>query len=95
MDLLLLLLLLLLLFSYDTEDAEGDISDHHCMCITTKESYRIKVNHCNNVYVVVQFYPWFKFYLLLYLGMVMSDTEFQTKESKILTKDKIEPQHYR
>ena len=65
------------------------------MCITTKESYRIKMNHCNNVYVVVQFYPWFKFYFLLYLGMVKSDTEFQTEESTILTKDKIEPQHYR
>ena len=49
------------------------------------------MNHCNNVYVVVQFYPWFKFYL----GMVASDTEFQTEESTILTKDKIEPQHYR
>ena len=53
------------------------------------------MNHCNNVYAVVQFYPWFKFYFLLYLGMVISDTEFQTKESQILTKDKIEPQHYR
>ena len=53
------------------------------------------MNHCNNVYVVVQFYPWFKFYFLLYLGMVISDTEFQTEESTILTKDKIEPQHYR
>ena len=53
------------------------------------------MNHCNNVYLVVQFCPWFQFYFLLYLGMVMSDTEFQTKESKILTKDKIEPQHYR
>ena len=52
------------------------------------------MNHCNNVYLVVQFCPWFQFYFLLYLGMVMSDTEFQTKESKILTKDKIEPQHY-
>ena len=65
------------------------------MSITIKESYRIKMNHCNNVYVVVQFYPWFKFYFLLYLGMVISDTEFQTEENTILTKDNIEPQHYR
>ena len=26
-------------------------------------------------------------------GMVMYDNEFETKESKISTKDKIEPQH--
>ena len=45
------------------------------------------------VYVVVQFYPWFKFYFPLFLGMVMYDNEFKTKENKIRTKDKIEPQH--
>ena len=36
-----------------------------------------------DVYVVVQFYPWFKFYFLLFLGMVMYDNEFETKEKKI------------
>ena len=36
----------------------------------------------NNIYVVVQFYPWFKFYFLLFLGMVMYDNEFETKENK-------------
>ena len=46
-----------------------------------------------NIYVVVQFYLWFKFYFLLFLGMVMYDNEFETKENKISTKDKIEPQH--
>ena len=35
------------------------------------------------VYVVVQFYPWFKFYFPLFLGMVMYDDEFETKENKI------------
>ena len=35
------------------------------------------------VYVVVQFYPWFKFYFLLFLGMLMYDNEFKTKENKI------------
>ena len=35
------------------------------------------------VCVVVQFYPWFKFYFLLFLGMVMYDNEFETKENKI------------
>ena len=35
------------------------------------------------IYVVVQFYPWFKFYFPLFLGMVMYDNEFKTKENKI------------
>ena len=35
------------------------------------------------VYVVVQFYPWFKFYFPLFLGMVMYDNEFETKGNKI------------
>ena len=43
-------------------------------------------------YVVVQFYSWFKFYFLLFLGIVMYDNEFETKENKTWTKDKIEPQ---
>ena len=42
---------------------------------------------------MVQFYPWFKFYFPLFLRMVMYDNEFETKENKIQTKDKIEPQH--
>ena len=33
--------------------------------------------------VVVQFYPWFKFYFVLFLGMVMYDNEFETKENNI------------
>ena len=35
-----------------------------------------------HVYVVVQFHLWFKFYLLLVLGMVMWGNEFKTKENK-------------
>ena len=46
-----------------------------------------------NINVVVQFYPWFKFYFLLFLGIVMYDNEFERKENKIGIKDKIEPQH--
>ena len=43
---------------------------------------------------MVQFYPWFKFYFPLFLGMVMYDDEFETKGNKILKiKDKIEPPH--
>ena len=41
---------------------------------------------------MVQFYPWLKS-VLLFLCMVMYDDDFETKENKILTKDKIEPQH--
>ena len=36
------------------------------------------------VYVVVQFYPCFKFYFHLFLGIVMYDNEFKTKEEKNL-----------
>jgi len=39
-------------------------------------------NTNKEVYVVVQFYPWFKFYFPLFLGMVMYDNEFETKENK-------------
>ena len=35
------------------------------------------------VYVVVQFYPWFKFYFLLFQGMVIYDNEFKTKGNEI------------
>ena len=40
-------------------------------------------NYLFEIYVVVQFSPWFKFYFLLFLGMVMYDNEFETKENKI------------
>ena len=36
-----------------------------------------------HVFVVVQFYFWFKFYLPLFLGMLMYDNEFKSKENKI------------
>ena len=42
------------------------------------------LNHYKvNIYVVVQFYPWFKFYFPLYLGMVIYDNEFETMKNKI------------
>ena len=37
-------------------------------------------------YVMLQFCP-------LFLGMVIYDNEFEKKENKIWTEDKIEPQH--
>ena len=43
------------------------------------------------IYVVVQFYPWFKFYFPLFWVVVMYDNVFKTKENKILIKDEIEP----
>ena len=39
-------------------------------------------HHNLSVYVMVQFYPWFNFYFLLFLGMVMYDNEINTKEDK-------------
>ena len=38
---------------------------------------------CMNVYVVVQFFPWVKFYFPLFWGMAMSVTEIDAKENKI------------
>ena len=32
---------------------------------------------------MVQFCPWFKFYFPLFLGMIIYDNEFETKENKI------------
>ena len=48
----------------------------------------------HNYNVVAQFYPWLKINLPLFWGMVwyMYDNEFETKENKIKTEDKIEPQ---
>ena len=46
-----------------------------------------------NVCVVVQFYPWFKFYFPLFLGMVMYDNEFETKENNIRINENIEYTH--
>ena len=35
------------------------------------------------IYVVAQLYPWIKFCFPLFLGVVMYDNEFETKENKI------------
>ena len=44
---------------------------------------RLLVQIDGDTNVVVQFYPWFKFSFLLFLGMIMYDNEFRTKEKKI------------
>ena len=52
------------------------------------------LHHCGlSVHVVVQYYRWVTFYFPLFLGMVMYDNEFETKENKIKTTNKIERQH--
>ena len=54
-------------------------------CDQYMDKIELKCNTFNacHVCVVVQFYPWFKFYFPLFLGMVMYDNEFETKENKI------------
>ena len=44
---------------------------------------RIDQSLMSHVHVVVQIYLWFKFYFLLFLGIVMYDNEIETKENKI------------
>ena len=36
-----------------------------------------------NLYVVVEFYHWFKCYFPLFWSMIIYDNEFETKENKI------------
>ena len=44
---------------------------------------RRDTNQAEGVDVVVQFYPWFKFYFLLFWGTVIYDSEFETEENII------------
>ena len=41
-----------------------------------------KVEKTVEKYVVAQFNPWIKCYFPLFLGLVMYDNEFETKENK-------------
>ena len=45
----------------------------HIIVLGLLLSQQLQQIRLNNVYVVVQFYPWFKFSFLLFLGMVMYD----------------------
>ena len=63
------------------------------MTDTYSNSSRISSVPLQFVYVVVQRNPWFKFYFYFLGGMETYDNAFETKENKIQTKDKIEPQH--
>ena len=51
--------------------------------MTLKHGMKWKRNTKMNVYVVVQFCPWFKFYSPLFLAMVICDNEFETKEKNL------------
>ena len=46
------------------------------LCMNGKFSHMSARYDFGFVYVVVQFYPWFKFYFPLFWGMVMYDNEF-------------------
>ena len=46
-----------------------------------------------DVYVLIQFYPWFKFYFLLFLGLVMYDMIMIFKQGKIKFKPRIKLNH--
>ena len=46
------------------------------------------------VYVVVQFYPWFKFYFPLFWGMVIYVNESETKEIKFKPRIKLNRNMY-
>ena len=49
---------------------------HYLLCMQKSHVLWMEYKH---VCVVVQFYPWFKFYFSLFWGMVMYDKEFKTK----------------
>ena len=51
--------------------------------LVPKVTVLMRVEALHVVSGVVQFYPWFKFYLPLFLGMAMDDNEFETRENKI------------
>ena len=51
--------------------------------LVPKVTVLMRVEALHVVSGVVQFYPWFKFYLPLFLGMAMDVNEFETKENKI------------
>ena len=56
---------------------ERDNSDYHTCRYFFHITESVKIND-----VVVQFYHWVKFCFLLFLGMVMYDNEFETKENE-------------
>ena len=58
-------------------------SDNNIVHGSLLRNSQVEVIWICGVSFVVQFYPWFKFYFLLFLGMLMFDNEFKTKENKI------------
>ena len=56
-----------------------------CLASTLPLTIVARKQFFTEISVVVQFYPWFKFFFcfFLFLGIVMYDNEFETKEIKI------------
>ena len=55
-----------------------------CLASTLPLTIVARKQFFTEISVVVQFYPWFKFFLFfLFSGIVMYDDEFETKEIKI------------
>ena len=64
----------------------------HQKCFTYPLS-NLTIKRCTGItvsyVVVVQCYPWFEFFSLLFLGMVMYNNKFKTKENKIKPRVKL------
>ena len=56
-----------------------------CLASTLPLTIMATKQFFNEISIVVQFYTWFKIFFLffLFLGIVMYDNEFETKEIKI------------
>ena len=65
------------------EEEEEDMEEEEVASEVDAVEAATEVEDMVEVCVVVQFYPRFKFYFLLYLGMVMYDNDFETKGNKI------------
>ena len=65
--------------------ANGDC--YHCFVFLPDRNVFVVVYNKSlyqlRVCVVVQFYPWFKFYFPLFWCMIMYDNEFETKEHEM------------
>ena len=51
-----------------------------CHVIVKEKVFQQNAAH---VHVMVRFYPWFKFYFSLFLGMVMYENELKHRKNKI------------
>ena len=68
----------------DSEHISNSVNPHQ-ITVLLYFFVNLKFMFLIHVYVVLQFYPWFKFYFLLFLGIIMYDNEFETKKNRNLT----------